>query len=83
VHLPSLEGHTRTTSDSERQFSCRMHHSVVQDIASDQRLIELAGRAGRMDALKASLDDLKAGKVIPAADVLAERRQILDGKRGR
>jgi PHD/YefM family antitoxin component YafN of YafNO toxin-antitoxin module len=51
--------------------------------ASYQKLMELAERAERMDALKASLDDMKAGKVIPVADVLAEMRQILDEKQGR
>jgi hypothetical protein len=56
---------------------------VVQDSASYQKLIELAERAERMDALKASLDDMKAGKVIPAVAVLAEMRQILDGKQTR
>jgi hypothetical protein len=56
---------------------------VVQDTASYQKLIELAERAERMDALKASIEDMKTGKVIPADDVLAEMRQILDGKRGR
>ncbi len=35
-----------------------------------------------MDALKASIEDMKAGRVIPADDVLAEMRRILDGKRG-
>jgi PHD/YefM family antitoxin component YafN of YafNO toxin-antitoxin module len=56
---------------------------VVQDSASYQKLLELAERAERVDALKASLEDMKAGKVVPAADVLAEMRQILDGKRTR
>ena len=56
---------------------------VVQDTASYQRLIELAGRAERMDALEASLDDMKAGRIAPAADVLAEMRQILERKPGR
>jgi PHD/YefM family antitoxin component YafN of YafNO toxin-antitoxin module len=56
---------------------------VVQDTASYQKLIELAERAERMDALKASLNDMKAGNVIPADDVLTEMRQILGGKKGR
>ena len=55
---------------------------VVQDTASYQKLIELAERAERMDALKASLDDMKAGKVIPADDVLAEMRHIVAEKQG-
>lgn len=56
---------------------------VVQDTASYQKLIELAERAERMDALRASIEDMKAGKVTPADNVLAEMRQILDGKHGR
>jgi PHD/YefM family antitoxin component YafN of YafNO toxin-antitoxin module len=56
---------------------------VVQDTASYQKLIELAERAERMDALKASLNDMKAGRVIPADDVLTEMRQIRGGKKGR
>ena len=56
---------------------------VVQDTASYQKLIELAERAQRMDALRASIEDLRAGKVIPADDVLAELRQILGGKKDR
>jgi PHD/YefM family antitoxin component YafN of YafNO toxin-antitoxin module len=55
---------------------------VVQDAASYQRLIELSERAERMDALRASLDDMRAGRVIPAEDVLAEMRDILERKRG-
>jgi len=53
---------------------------VVQDSASYQRLIELADRAERMEALQASIDDMRAGKVIPADDVLAEMRHILAEK---
>ena len=56
---------------------------VVQDTASYQKLIELAEAAGRMDAVKALLDDMRAGKVIPADHVLAEIRQILAQKQGR
>jgi Antitoxin Phd_YefM, type II toxin-antitoxin system len=56
---------------------------VVQAAASFQKLIDLAERAERMDALQASLEDMKAGRIIPAVDVLAEMRQILEGKQGR
>ena len=54
---------------------------VVQDSASYQKLIELADRAERMEALQASIDHLKAGKVIPAAEVLAEMRSNLAKKK--
>src|SRR6516165_3738137 len=55
---------------------------VVQDTASYQRLIELAERAERMDALRASVEEMRAGKAIPADDVLAEMREILAEKHG-
>ena len=35
-----------------------------------------------MGPLKASIEDMKAGRVIPADDVLAEMGRILDGKQG-
>jgi PHD/YefM family antitoxin component YafN of YafNO toxin-antitoxin module len=54
---------------------------VVQDSASYQRLIELAEKAERMEALRASVEEMRAGKIIPAEDVLAEMRQILADKR--
>jgi prevent-host-death family protein len=54
---------------------------VVQDAASYQKLMALAERAERMDALKASIDDMKTGRVVPADDVLAEMRQILQGSK--
>jgi len=50
---------------------------VVQDTASYQRLIELAERAERMEALQASIEDMRAGRVVPAETMLAEMRQIL------
>jgi prevent-host-death family protein len=91
--INSLSNFKRNTSDFVRQLKETGHpvvltingkaQLVVQDTASYQRLIELAERAERMDALKASLDDMKAGKVIPADDVLAEMRQMLEGKQGR
>lgn len=56
---------------------------VVQDAASYQRLVEIAERVERMDVLRASLEDMKAGRVSPAEDMLAEMRQILDAKKAR
>jgi len=56
---------------------------VVQDAASYQKLVEIAERVERMDALRASLEDMKAGRVSPAEDILAEMRQILDAKNSR
>jgi prevent-host-death family protein len=53
---------------------------IVQDTASYQRLIEMAEKAERMEILRASMEDMKAGRVIPAQDVLAEMRQILAEK---
>lgn len=56
---------------------------VVQDTASYQKLIELAERAERMDALRESVDDMRAGRVVAADDMLAEMRQILVEKQSR
>jgi hypothetical protein len=56
---------------------------VVQDTASYQKLAERAERADRLDAVRASIDDMKAGKVTPASDVLAAMRQILERKKRR
>jgi hypothetical protein len=36
-----------------------------------------------MDALRASIDDMRAGKVSPVEDMLADMRQILAEKQGR
>ncbi|MDR3618573.1 MAG: type II toxin-antitoxin system Phd/YefM family antitoxin [Paludisphaera borealis] len=55
---------------------------VVQDAASYQKLLDLAERAERMDALRASIADMQAGRVTPAEDMLAEMRQILGAKQG-
>ncbi len=50
---------------------------VVQDCASYQKLLERAERAERLDALRASLEDMRAGRVSPVEDMLAEMRRIL------
>ena len=55
---------------------------VVQDAASFQKLIELAERAERMEALRESIEDMRAGRVSPVEDMLAEMRQILAEKQG-
>ena len=55
---------------------------VVQDSASYQKLMELAERAERMESLQASIDDMRAGRVIPAESMLAQMRQILAEKQG-
>jgi PHD/YefM family antitoxin component YafN of YafNO toxin-antitoxin module len=75
--INSLSNFKRNTPEFLRQLKETGHpvvltingkaELVVQDTASYQKLIE----------------DMKAGKVVPAGDVLAEMRQILDGKRRR
>lgn len=55
---------------------------VVQDSASYQRLIERVERAERMEALQTSINDMRAGRVVPAESMLAEMRQILAEKQG-
>jgi hypothetical protein len=50
---------------------------VVQDALSYQKLIERAGRVEELEALRASVEEMRSGKVVPAAEVLAEMRRIL------
>lgn len=56
---------------------------VVQDVASFQKLVERGERAERLEALRASIDDMRAGRVTPADDMLAEMQAILAANRGR
>ena len=89
--INSLSNFKRNTPEFLRQLKETGHpvvltingkaELVVQDSASYQKLIELADRAERMEALRASIDDMRAGKVVPADNVLAEMRQILAEKR--
>jgi prevent-host-death family protein len=91
--INSLSNFKRNTPEFLRQLKATGHpvvltingkaELVVQDTASYQKLVELAERAERMEALKASIDDMKAGRVIAANDVLAELRHILDRKQSR
>jgi hypothetical protein len=60
-----------------------MAELVVQDTASDQELLEFAERAERMHALRASVEEMRAGTLTPIEDMLAEIRQVLAGKQGR
>lgn len=88
--INSLSNFKRNTPDFIRQLKETGHpvvltingkaELVVQDPASYQRLIELAERAERLDALHASIEDMRAGRVTPAVDMLAEMRQILATK---
>jgi PHD/YefM family antitoxin component YafN of YafNO toxin-antitoxin module len=88
--INSLSNFKRNTPEFLRQLKESGHpvvltingkaELVVQDSASYQKLIELADRAMRMEALHASIEDMRAGKVVPAADVLAEMRRILAEK---
>jgi PHD/YefM family antitoxin component YafN of YafNO toxin-antitoxin module len=88
--INSLSNFKRNTPEFLRQLKETGHpvvltingkaELVVQDSASYQKLIELADRAERMEALRASIDDMRAGRVIPAEDVLAEMRNILAEK---
>jgi PHD/YefM family antitoxin component YafN of YafNO toxin-antitoxin module len=85
--INSLSNFKRNTPEFLRQLKETGHpvvltingkaELVVQDPASYQRLVELADRAERMEALRASIDDMRSGKVIPADTVLAEMRNIL------
>ena len=91
--INSLSNFKRKTSEFLRQLKETGHpvvltingkaELVVQDTASYQKLIELAERAERMEALQASINDMRAGKVVPVEDMLAEMRQLLAEKQGR
>jgi PHD/YefM family antitoxin component YafN of YafNO toxin-antitoxin module len=91
--INSLSNFKRNTLEFVRQLKESGHpvvltingknELVVQDSSSYQKLLERADRAERMETLQASIDDMRAGKAVPAADVLAEMRRILDGKQGR
>ena len=91
--INSLSNFKRNTPEFLRQLKETGHpvvltingkaELVVQDSASYQKLIELADRAERMEALRVSIDDMRAGNVVPADDVMAEMRQILAEKQSR
>ena len=91
--INSLSNFKRKTSEFLRQLKETGHpivltingkaELVVQDTASYQKLIELAERVERMEALQASINDMRAGKVVPVEDMLAEMRQLLTEKQGR
>ena len=85
--IDSLSNFKRNTPEFVRQLKESGHpvvltingkaELVVQDSASYQKLIEMAERNERMEALQASLADMRAGRVVPAETMLAEMRQIL------
>ena len=91
--INSLSNFKRNTPEFLRQLKETGHpvvltingkaELVVQDSASYQKLIELAERAERMEALRQSVEEMRAGQGFPAEDVLAEMRQILAEKQGR
>jgi PHD/YefM family antitoxin component YafN of YafNO toxin-antitoxin module len=91
--IDSLSNFKRKTTDFIRQLKDSGHpvvltingkaELVVQDTASYQKLIELAERAERMDALRDSVEQMRAGDVTPVAALFAEMKQILDEKQGR
>ena len=88
--IDSLSNFKRNTPEFLRQLKETGHpvvltingkaELVVQDTASYQKLVELAERARRMDALQESLADMRAGRVVPAEEMLVEMQQILAQK---
>jgi hypothetical protein len=56
---------------------------IVPETASSPELIARAGRAGRMEALRGSIEDMRAGRVVPAEDRRAEMRHIRAEEQGR
>jgi PHD/YefM family antitoxin component YafN of YafNO toxin-antitoxin module len=94
--INSLSNFKRNTPEFLRQLKESGHpivltingkaELVVQDTASYQKLLERAERAERaerLDALRASIEEMRAGKVTPVEDMLTEMKQILAGKQGR
>lgn len=91
--INSLSNFKRNTPEFLRQLKETGHpviltingkaELVVQDAASYQKLLEIAERAEEMEALRVAVEEMRAGKGIPAEDVLAEMRQILAAKQGR
>ncbi len=85
--IDSLSNFKRNTPEFLRQLKETGHpvvltingkaELVVQDTASYQKLVELAERARRMDALQESLADMRAGRVVPAEEMLLKMQQIL------
>jgi hypothetical protein len=56
---------------------------VVQDAGSYQKLLELAERADEMEALRAAVEEMRAGKGEPVEEMLAEARALLTEKLAR
>ncbi len=81
VILCTRQGEAQKHANIRTDFDASL--GDIEIAVTTQKRTQLAERAERMDALKASMEDRKAGKVIPAADVLAEMRRILDGKQSR
>ena len=91
--IHSLSNFKRNTTEFLRQLKETGHpvvltingkaELVVQDTASYQKLIELAERTERREALRESVEDMRAGRVVPVDEMLAEMRQILAEKPSR
>jgi prevent-host-death family protein len=91
--INSLSNFKRNTSDFIRQLKETGHpvvltingkaELVVQDTASYQKLIELAERAEELEALRVSIEEMRAGKFVPVEEMFAEMRQILAEKQAR
>lgn len=50
---------------------------VVKDAFGYQRLLEIAEREAHMEDLRLSIEDMRAGRVVPAEEVFAELRQMI------
>jgi prevent-host-death family protein len=55
---------------------------VVQDAASYQKLIELAGQAEELEMTRRAVAEMKAGLGRPAVEMLAEMQKVINQKRG-
>jgi PHD/YefM family antitoxin component YafN of YafNO toxin-antitoxin module len=91
--INSLSNLEQNTSEFLRQLKATGHpvvltingkaELVIQDTTSYQKLIELVEQAEKMEALRESVAEMRAGKGIPAEEVFAEMDQILAQRQGR
>jgi prevent-host-death family protein len=86
--IQSLSSFKRKTSDFLRQLKETGEpvvltingkaELVVQDTASYQKLLEIAERAEEIEALRISVEEMKAGKGRPIEELFAELQQFID-----
>ena len=56
---------------------------VIKTDASFQKLLEIAEREDLMETLRLSIEDVKAGRVVPWEEVQAELEEIISGSKAK